>query len=198
MMGQLSISSSLIKLGNKDKTEEEKTVLPPSDKPNEQEEAKSEKPEPAVVPKKISNKQKKRLEKQKLEHEKYLQNKKLKSNEWSNADFDDRVMNKEKIDNITILQKSLCANAFKLLKIGGIIVYSTCSFATAQNEDVVDYLLNQCPETKNKLTLENPFEEDMMKNAEFRKGLIDKTIRFDPVASKNGGMFIAKMTKTID
>jgi len=74
-------------------------------------------------------------------------------------------------------------------------VYSTCSFTTAQNEGVIEYILNECPQTKDKLVLVSPFEEEMMKNGEFRIGVIDKTIRFDPVASKSGGMFVAKMIK---
>jgi len=118
---------------------------------------------------KISNKQRKRLEKQKLDHTKYLQDKKLKTNEWSNEDFEQRVMNKEKIENITNLQKSLCLNAFKLLKVEGILVYSTCSFTQAQNEDVVEFLLNESESTKGKLVLIDPFDSDKMKNVEFKK-----------------------------
>jgi len=147
------------------------------------------------ISRKISNKQRKRLEKQKLDHTKYLQDKKLKTNEWSNEDFEQRVMNKEKIENITNLQKSLCLNAFKLLKVEGILVYSTCSFTQAQNEDVVEFLLNESESTKGKLVLIDPFDSDKMKNVEFKKGSIEKTVRFDPVTTKSGGMFIAKMKK---
>ena len=144
---------------------------------------------------KISNKQRKRLEKQKLEHERCLKDKKIKSNKWSIQDFEERVMNKEKIDNITNLQRSLCVNGFKLLKPGGILVYSTCSFTKAQNEDVVNYLLNENEDTRGKLILIDAFDEKKMQNMEFKKGLIEKTVRFDPMSTKSGGMFIAKMTK---
>jgi hypothetical protein len=72
-----SISLSLIKnVKEENNAEEVKVFLTPSEKPNDQEEEKNEVKPKSSVPKKISNKQKKRLEKQKLKHEKYLQNKK--------------------------------------------------------------------------------------------------------------------------
>lgn len=41
----------------------------------------------------------------------------------------------------TQLQQRMIFNAFRLLKPGGVLVYSTCSFSTAQNEEIVTWLL---------------------------------------------------------
>lgn len=45
--------------------------------------------------------------------------------------------------DVTKLQKRLILNAFHLLKEGGYLIYSTCSFCQSQNEDVVMWLLDQ-------------------------------------------------------
>lgn len=51
----------------------------------------------------------------------------------------------KRINTITNLQKKLLTNGFKLLKPGGTIVYSTCSFSRKQNEDVITWFLEQEP-----------------------------------------------------
>lgn len=40
------------------------------------------------------------------------------------------------------IQKQLIVMAFQMLKPGGELIYSTCSFSKEENEDVIDYLLN--------------------------------------------------------
>ncbi|KAK1349792.1 hypothetical protein POM88_054755 [Heracleum sosnowskyi] len=42
-----------------------------------------------------------------------------------------------------ILRLLLLTNGFKLLKVGGYLVYNTCSLTVAQNEDVVEQFLLQ-------------------------------------------------------
>ena len=39
-------------------------------------------------------------------------------------------------------QKNILDSAFKMLRPGGYLVYSTCTFARAENEDVAEYVLN--------------------------------------------------------
>ncbi|RVW51746.1 hypothetical protein CK203_066680 [Vitis vinifera] len=41
------------------------------------------------------------------------------------------------------LQFRLLSNGFRLLKVGGSLVYSTCSLTAAQNEDVVEQFLRE-------------------------------------------------------
>ncbi|MHA1755106.1 MAG: NOL1/NOP2/sun family putative RNA methylase [Candidatus Odinarchaeia archaeon] len=50
------------------------------------------------------------------------------------------------IDDIhycSVNQKKLLSNAIKILKKGGVLVYSTCSLAPEENEEVIDYILKK-------------------------------------------------------
>ncbi|OAG26876.1 NOL1/NOP2/sun family putative RNA methylase [Thermodesulfatator autotrophicus] len=50
---------------------------------------------------------------------------------------------KEGHTNLPAIQKGLLVRAFDLVKVGGIVVYSTCTFNPEENELVVDYLLRK-------------------------------------------------------
>ena len=52
-----------------------------------------------------------------------------------------RMLNKTRLRELPALQRRLLRSGFGLLRPGGLLVYSTCSFARAQNEDVVAWLL---------------------------------------------------------
>lgn len=51
------------------------------------------------------------------------------------------------IDSITLLQKKLLDAAVKLLKVGGTLVYSTCSVLAAENELMVNWFLEKYGDT---------------------------------------------------
>lgn len=51
------------------------------------------------------------------------------------------MWNKKMILNISKIQKRLAASAIKLLKVGGEMIYSTCTLAPEEDEEVVDFLL---------------------------------------------------------
>lgn len=46
------------------------------------------------------------------------------------------------------IQKSIISKALDLLKPGGKIVYSTCTFSKSEDEDIIEYALSICPELK--------------------------------------------------
>lgn len=46
------------------------------------------------------------------------------------------------------IQKGIIENALKLLKDGGKLVYSTCTFSVKEDEEVIQYALSICPELK--------------------------------------------------
>lgn len=48
-------------------------------------------------------------------------------------------------DGIVELQRRLLTNGFRLLRAGGVLVYSTCSLTIAQNEDMVQWFLESHP-----------------------------------------------------
>ena len=46
------------------------------------------------------------------------------------------------------LQKNIVENAVKMLKPGGMLVYSTCTFSKSENEDIIQHMLDLDPELK--------------------------------------------------
>ncbi|KAL2496793.1 S-adenosyl-L-methionine-dependent methyltransferase superfamily protein [Forsythia ovata] len=108
--------------------------------------------------------------------------------QWGWATLQRRVLDAERTDFLTILQLKLLTNGFRLLKVGGFLVYSTCSLTLAQNEDVVEQFLSQTASAE-------LLEIDAAKNWPCKSSRIPKTIRFDPLTSSTSGLFIAKFTK---
>ena len=49
----------------------------------------------------------------------------------------------EKSENLSKLQKGLILTASKMLMPGGLLLYSTCTFAPAEDEEIISFLLNQ-------------------------------------------------------
>ena len=58
-------------------------------------------------------------------------------------DFEKRFLDPIKLENLYELQLNLIRNGLKLLKPGGIMVYSTCSIDHRQNENIVEQLLKE-------------------------------------------------------
>ncbi|KAK1304270.1 hypothetical protein QJS10_CPB11g01853 [Acorus calamus] len=108
---------------------------------------------------------------------------------WGWDTLQRRVLNAERSDSVTELQLQLLTNGFKLLKVGGSLIYSTCSLTVAQNEDVLKKFLSMNPAAAELVEIE------VAKNWPCKSGQIPKTLRFDPLASQTSGLFIAKITK---
>ena len=53
------------------------------------------------------------------------------------------TMQESRITELSRLQRRLLSEAVNILKPGGVIVYSTCTTTTEENEEVVDWFLNQ-------------------------------------------------------
>ncbi len=103
-----------------------------------------------------------------------------------------------KIKEMAHKQKGLLLAASRLLKIGGVLVYSTCSFAPEENEAVVDWLLRK---TKGTIRVENidfPEIERYDSLSEWNGKAFDKTIshclRVLPDEQMEG-FFVAKLAK---
>lgn len=64
------------------------------------------------------------------------------SGTWSRAPEQLQFFMKEKIDQYASLQKNIVVNASKALKKGGYFLYITCSVFRKENEDVVQFILN--------------------------------------------------------
>ena len=105
-------------------------------------------------------------------------------------DFEERFLDKKKLENLKRLQMGLLENGWRLLKVGGEMVYSTCSFDEGQNEGIVGEFVGR----RKGARLVFPFEEGG-EGIPFVKGGLENTVRFNPVESNTGGMFIAKLRK---
>ncbi|XP_027076607.1 rRNA (cytosine-C(5))-methyltransferase NOP2C-like [Coffea arabica] len=108
--------------------------------------------------------------------------------QWGWETLQRRVLDAERTDELTALQLQLLSNGFRLLKVGGSLVYSTCSLTVSQNEGVVENFLSQ-----NKSA--GLLEIDSARTWPCKSGQIPKTLRFDPNTSCTSGLFVAKFTK---
>ena len=77
--------------------------------------------------------------------------------------------------------------ANRLLKKDGIIIYSTCTFAKEENEDVVSYLLE-------KYNYEQVDIKPVLKET-LKEGFVPKTYRFYPHLLEGEGQFLAVLKK---
>lgn len=110
------------------------------------------------------------------------------------------------MDELVDLQKRLIGSGFRLLKEGGVMVYSTCSLTTRQNEQVVHCLLDK---HKDAFIIPVSFNGNKKSSADLpfiEEGSIPGTVRFNPVIkakegdcqtclSPGSGFFLAKIGK---
>lgn len=95
--------------------------------------------------------------------------------------------NKENSDNISRIQKKMLFSAYDALKPGGELVYSTCTYAKEENEDVVNNLLANVPNAKLlDIYLDIPHERGID---------LKKCCRIYPQHLQSEGFFIAKIKK---
>lgn len=79
------------------------------------------------------------------------------------------------------VQKDLILKAYKCLKKGGVMVYSTCTFAIEEDEEVIKYLLDNTNASIIPIKMENDFSKSIG---------IDGAIRLYPFKFKGEGHFI--------
>ncbi len=102
------------------------------------------------------------------------------------------------IQKMSRIQKGLIVSAFRALKPGGTLVYSTCTIAPEENEGVIDYLLKKFPEAE-VLSINIP-------NFKFREGIVSwekehfdirvkNCVRILPQDNDTAPFFIARITK---
>jgi hypothetical protein len=108
--------------------------------------------------------------------------------QWGWETFERRFLDTERLTSLTTLQAALLAAGFRALKPGGTLVYSTCSFARAQNEAIVEAFVRAEPRAE--LV---PIES--LRGAPCRAGDVPHTLRFEPRISQTSGLFVAKLTK---
>jgi 16S rRNA C967 or C1407 C5-methylase (RsmB/RsmF family) len=108
----------------------------------------------------------------------------------------ERLTDGKKLSDLVDLQKRLIESGFRLLQQGGTLVYSTCSLSVKQNEEVVQWLLENNP-TASLIPIDFP----SLKHSRFvTEGTLKGTIRFYPTLGEElfygDGFFVAKLRKT--
>ena len=97
------------------------------------------------------------------------------------------------------LQRSIITQAAAMLKPGGMILYSTCTFDPLENEKTVEYLLETCPEFKIcDMEGYEGFCEGIPKYVEEHSEEYRKTVRIFPHKMQGEGHYLALVKKGDD
>ncbi len=94
------------------------------------------------------------------------------------------------------IQKSIVTQAARMLKPGGMILYSTCTFDPEENEGTIEYLKEQFPEFKIKEII--PYEGFAPGKPEVTKSKdtsFEKTVRIWPHKLRGEGHYLALLQK---
>ena len=103
----------------------------------------------------------------------------------------------ERVNNLIEIQNKLLVSAIKMLKVGGEIVYSTCSLAPEENELIINRILEKYPvdiEDVN-IPIKNHKGLTEYQNKSLDKRL-SKSIRIFPWEVDSDGFFLVKLKKT--
>ena len=108
-----------------------------------------------------------------------------------------RIWNPNMVKKICYEQRNLIQSAFKLLKKGGTLVYSTCSLEPDENEGVIDFLLSKFDNAKVekfdlKIKRGNVIVE--FEGQQYNEK-VKNTLRLWPQDNDTEGFFVAKIKK---
>ncbi len=107
-----------------------------------------------------------------------------------------QVWGRRRAKKLSRLQKELILAAYRALKPGGVLVYSTCTLDPIENEEVVDHLL-RCTEAEVEgielpLRRHEPFTEFEGKSYSSE---VRKCLRIHPQDNDTEGFFVARLRK---
>lgn len=104
----------------------------------------------------------------------------------------------KKIKQLSKLQKYLLRSAISATRVGGTIVYSTCTLAPEENEDVIEWVIKKMPHALSieKITLPNVHFQNGLPSWKKKQFMNTKnTARIFP-SQEMEGFFVAKIHKT--
>lgn len=105
----------------------------------------------------------------------------------------------ERVENITTVQRAILTAAIKMVKIGGEIVYSTCTLTPEENELIINSVLNKYPLEVLDIDIPLPGNEGFTSyKGETLNLKLSKARRILPWESGSEGFFIIKLRKTGD
>jgi len=109
------------------------------------------------------------------------------------------MWNKKTIINLSSLQKRLAVEALRILKVGGEMIYSTCTLSPEEDEEVVDFLIKnfdiKIEEVSLPLKLRKGILEWEGKNYDHQ---VKNCVRLYPQDNNTDGFFLAKIKKLSD
>ncbi len=108
-----------------------------------------------------------------------------------------KMWNIKSVKNLSKIQKNLVANAIELLKPNGELVYSTCTHAPEENEEVVDFILKKFKDIKiEKISLPIKSQAGIKKwrDKEYLED-VKYSCRIYPHESDTEGFFITKFRR---
>ena len=94
------------------------------------------------------------------------------------------------------IQKSIIVQAASMLRPGGLMLYSTCTFDERENEQVVEHLLKTCPQFQiEEIEGYEGFCPGMPEMTESRDEAFARTVRIFPHKMKGEGHYVALLRK---
>ena len=109
------------------------------------------------------------------------------------------MWNPNMIKKIASVQKRLAEAALKLLKVGGEMIYSTCTLAPEEDEMIVNHLIENFDIEVEKLTLPLKFRCGVCEwEGEKLSSEVKECLRLYPQDNDTDGFFVAKVKKLSD
>ena len=108
-----------------------------------------------------------------------------------------KIYNTEMIKKLSYQQKRMIMKGYSLLNEGGILVYSTCSLEPEEDENVIDYLLENSNAKLEKISVSNLKCSPAVLEFEGKEynSEIRKCLRIWPQDNNSDGFFVAKIKK---
>jgi 16S rRNA C967 or C1407 C5-methylase (RsmB/RsmF family) len=105
------------------------------------------------------------------------------------------MWNENMVYKLSRMQKKLMAFALKCLKVGGTLVYSTCTHAPEENESVIDFALENFPVKVESVHLPLKCRPGVTKwDGENYHKEVQKSCRIYPQDNDSEGFFVCKLT----
>ncbi|MBS3065729.1 NOL1/NOP2/sun family putative RNA methylase [Candidatus Pacearchaeota archaeon] len=105
------------------------------------------------------------------------------------------MWNEKIIKKLSRMQKKFIAFALKCLKAGGTIIYSTCTHAPEENEEIIDFALKNFPVKVEQISLPLKCRQGITEwdNKSYSQE-VRKACRIYPQDNDSEGFFVCKMT----
>ncbi|MDH3353072.1 MAG: RsmB/NOP family class I SAM-dependent RNA methyltransferase [Nanoarchaeota archaeon] len=109
------------------------------------------------------------------------------------------MWNPNMIKKIAGVQRRLAEAAFKLLKVGGTMIYSTCTLAPEEDEMIINHLIKKFDIEIEQITLPLKFRSGVCEwEGETLSGECKKCLRLYPQDNDTDGFFVTKIKKLSD